>query len=140
MALALLRPPFAGGQKIGKPGVSGLIGWPNEQTGGVSQMQPYARDVAHAQLFGFDMAADNPGKRVAVGDRKGGKPQLLGAHRQFLWVRGAAQKREIGGDVQLGIGGHQSKAPCSHQRGGRAASNWPSRNSQSRLPSAVTTA
>jgi hypothetical protein len=48
----------------------------------------------------------NPGERVAVGQRDRGQAELGGAQDQLLGVRAPAQKREVAGDLQLGVGGH----------------------------------
>ena len=52
------------------------------------------------------MAADDAGKRVAVGDRDAGKPEPRRRRDQLLRMRAAAQEGEIGGDGKLGEGGH----------------------------------
>jgi hypothetical protein len=52
------------------------------------------------------MGAHHAGHRVAVGNADAGKAEFLGAAYQFLRMGGAAQEREVGGDGELGVGGH----------------------------------
>ena len=75
-------------------------------------------------LLGFVVSAHHAGKRIAVGDADGGKPEFIGARHHFLRMRGAAQEGKIGGDGQFGVGVHRiahanslhANNPCTNQR------------------------
>ena len=54
------------------------------------------------------MGAHDAGKGVAVGDGDGFEPERLSCRDELLGVRAAAQEREVGGDVELGVAGHGS--------------------------------
>jgi hypothetical protein len=61
--------------------------------------------------------------RIAVGNADPSQPKGLGAIHQLFRMGGTAEEREIGGDGELGIGGHtryfqtQPNTPCRNQRG-----------------------
>ncbi len=60
------------------------------------------------------MAADDAGKRIAVGDAQAGKAEAGGSEGQLFGVRGAAQEGEVGGDGEFGEGGSHGDCP-SHK-------------------------
>ena len=90
------------------------------------EIEARADHEANADLLGGDVRPHDAGKRVAIGQRERGQAELGGAQDQLLGVRSPAQKREIAGDLQLGVGGHwprwltagiQPNSPCRYHRG-----------------------
>ena len=74
-----------------------------EQADAVIEIEPAADDETDANLFCGLMRAHDPGNAVMVGNRDRPVPERRRSQYQLGRVRGAAQKREIGRDLQLGI-------------------------------------
>ncbi len=60
------------------------------------------------------------GDAVAVGDRDRGVAERRRGHHQLVGMRGAAQEREIAGDLQLGIAGAGAKTRHLRRRSRRS--------------------
>ena len=90
------------------------------------KIEARADHEADADLLGGDVRPHDAGERVAIGQCDRGQAELGGAQDQLLGVRSPAQKREIAGDLQLGVDGHwpwwlmadiQPNSPCRYHRG-----------------------
>src|SRR5690606_38133834 len=99
-----------------------------------------------------DIGTNHAGKAVAIRKAKALEAEDARRDGQFLWMRTAAQEREIGCRNELDITGQMSrgrcavvvvrdrrqlghaKNPCRYQRGSCAKPRRPRRNSQNRLP------
>ncbi len=76
MALALLGAAVAEGEQPAEPALGGAVGRPGDDVGrAVAEDEPAADGVAEALLLRHDMAADDAGQRVAVGDGDAGKAE-----------------------------------------------------------------
>ena len=128
-ALGLFDPPLAQGQQAGEAGIGGSIGRQAQQRRAVLAVQAYADDQADAGLLGGDMGSHDAGQRVAVGDRDGTMAQVRGRLGQLLRVRGAAQEREVRGDLKLDVIGHRRhpKRPCRYHCGAAPPPSEPGR-------------
>jgi hypothetical protein len=135
MALPLAGAGFAECENSAHPAVGGAIGGIEKERGTVGEIDPAADDKAHAGLLRRFVRMHEARDRMAVrnAERGNAEPRRL---REQLFRRGrAAQEREVRGNLKLGIA-HASPMPCSHQRPSFAL---PSRNSQKRAPSSVST-
>ncbi len=108
MARAFLGAALAARQQAAQPAIGGAVGREAEQARRVRQIEAAADDEAEVELLGGGMGAHHAGERVAVGDGDGAVAELARAQHQLGRMRGAAQEGEIGGDLQLGIGGHDA--------------------------------
>ena len=97
---------FAVGQERAEPGIGRPVGRPAEQRGAADQVEPAADQEAQPDLLGLLVRPDDAGEAVAVGEREAGETQCLGLDDQLLGMRGAPQEAEVGGDLELGVGGH----------------------------------
>ena len=80
---------------------------------GVDESEPRPRDDAQgadrgAVLAGVDMRAHDARERVAIGDPDSRQAQSRRLRHEFLRVRSAAKKREVGRRRQLGEAGRES--------------------------------
>ena len=91
---AVPPPPFRGG-------MGGAV-----RDGRIAEDEAAADVEGKLRLLRGDMGAHDAGERVAVGDGEAGEAQFGGREGQLLRMRAAAQEREIGGDGELGEGGH----------------------------------
>jgi hypothetical protein len=90
------------------------------------EIEARADHEANADLLGGKVRPHDAGKRVAIGQGDRGQAELGGTQDQLLGVRSPAQKREIAGDLQLGVDSHGSRrltagiqpnSPCRYHRG-----------------------
>src|SRR5581483_5216515 len=88
------------------PGIGGAIGGIAEQARPIPQVEPAADDEPAAVFLRRLEGAHRARERVAVGDRDGAVAEPRCLHDQLLRMRGAAQKREIAGDLELDVAGH----------------------------------
>ena len=126
-ALPFFRAALAERQQPAEPAVSGAIARKGQQARGVQQIEPRADDEFDADLLGGQMTAHDTGKRVDVSDGDGVETKSLGRRHQLLGMGAAAQEGEIGGDVELGVAGRQSrhpKTPCRYQPGDPSSLSW----------------
>ena len=106
MTLALLAAEIAGGEEAAEPSVGGAVGRPDGHVRrSVAEGEAAADRVGRAGLSRRQMAANDSGERVHVGDGEAGEAQPGGRRRKLFRVRGAAQEGKIRGRQQLGIGG-----------------------------------
>ena len=124
MAFALGRATLAGGQQLAQMSVGRAVLGPDQNIWcRVHEHQPAARRIGQSGFFGRHVTADHAGQRIAVSDGYTAEAQPRGLHHQFLGVGRAAQKGEIAGGGQFGIGrsGWQhrfhAKRPCMYQAG-----------------------
>ena len=117
VALALLGAAVAEGEQAAEAAIGGAVGRPGDDVGRpVAEDEAAADGIGEASRLRRAMAADDAGERVAVGDGDAGEAEPGGLGDQLLRMRAAAQEGEIGGDGELGEGGH-AKTPCRYQRG-----------------------
>ena len=118
--------PFLGAaltkrEQPAEPAVSGAVRWVGEQARRIVKIESAAHDEFDAAHFACGkVRAHHAGERVAVGDGDGRESERLCRRHQLLGVRAAAQKGEIGGDVELGVArgeGHHPNTPCRYQAG-----------------------
>ena len=64
-------------------------------------------DQLQSNGLGRHVRAHETGERTPIGDCQRRVAQRLGSLDQFFWMRGAAQKAEIGQTVQLGVVGQR---------------------------------
>ena len=112
-AMALGRQPLAVGQQRAEPRIGRPVGRPAQQGSAVDQIEAAADQEAQTTGLGLLMRADDAGQAVAVGERQARETQRLRLHDQLLGMRGAAQEAEVGGGLQLGVGGHAASAASS---------------------------
>ncbi len=125
MAFAFGGAALAEGQQPREPAIGGAIRGVGEQARAVAQIETAADDEADPDLFGRMMRAHDAGKAVAVGDRDRPMTERGRGQHQLVRMRGAAQKREIGGDLQLRVARGllrkrrhgQTSAACGRRRG-----------------------
>ena len=111
-ALALLGAALAEGEKPGQPAPGGAaFGIGENVRRAVAEHEPGAGREGEARFLGRLVGAHHAGHRVAVGDADAGKAERLALHHQLLSVRGPAQEREVGGDGELGVTGHEPAPP-----------------------------
>jgi hypothetical protein len=135
MALPLAGAGFAEREKSAHPAVGGAIGGIKKERGTADEIDPAANDKAHAGLFRRFVRMHEARDRMSVRDAERGNPEHRRGREQLFGRGRAAQEREVRGHLKLGIA-HASPMPCSHQRPSFAP---PSRNSQKRAPSSVST-
>ena len=106
MAFALLGAEVAGGEEPAEAPIGGAIAWPDDniRCSTVAEGKPAADGVAGARFLGREVAADDAGERVPVGNGKAGEAQHGGRRGKLLRMRGAGEKREIRDREQLRIG------------------------------------
>ena len=78
---------FAEGEQSAQPAISGAIGGPHEQVGGVGELKSRADDELEIGLFGGLVGADDAGQGVHVGDGDGAIAQLGRAIGQLIRMR-----------------------------------------------------
>ena len=106
MAFALRRAAPAEGEQPREPAIGGAVGRIGEQARRVAQKSSRAPTMKRTpSLLRRHMSAHHAGQAVAVGDREGREAERRRGDRQLLRMRGAAQEGEIGGRLQLGVGG-----------------------------------
>ena len=137
MTLALGRAPLAQGQEASEAAIGGTVLRIGEEARAIGEVEPDADDKADSGGLRRLMRAHQPGDAVAVGDRDRPVAKRRRGRHQFARMRGAAQEREIAGDLQLGVVRH-AKRPCTNQRGGGSPGK-PARNSQKCRPSSSST-
>ena len=103
MALALLRAALAKRNQAAQAAISFSVCWEAEKTWGVLKIEPRTDNETQPRILRRNVCAHDAGKRVAIRNCDGRKPQRLRLCDQFLAVRGAAQKREVGGDLKFGV-------------------------------------
>jgi len=105
--LALVGAALAQREEPGKPSPGGAILRIGEDVGrAVGKHEPGAGSKFQARFLGLLMGAHHAGDRIAIGDTKARKAELLGALHQLFAMGSAAQEREVGGDGQFGIRRH----------------------------------
>ena len=102
-AFALGSPALAQGEQPRQPAIGVAILRKGEEARAVAEIEPAADDEADADLFRRLMRAHDAGEAVMVGDRDGTMAEGRRGHHQLGRMRRPAQKREIGGDLQLGV-------------------------------------
>ena len=100
MAFALGRAALAEGQQPRQPAIGGAVRGIGEQARAVAQVEAAADDEPDPDLFRRMMRAHDAGQAVAVGDRDRLMAERGRGQHQLVRMRGAAQEREIGGDLQ----------------------------------------
>jgi len=103
MAFAFRGAPLAEGQQTGQPAIGGAVFGKGEEAGAVGEVEPHADHQADADCLRRVMGAHDAGDAVAVGDRDRLVAERRRGHHQLVRMRCAAQKREIGGDLQLRV-------------------------------------
>src|SRR5690606_4469399 len=85
------------------------------------EIEARAHNEAETDLLCSPMRAHDTGQRVAIRDRQRRETLALGFRHQFMRMRTAAQKGEVGRRLQFGIGGRRERShginPCMNQRG-----------------------
>ena len=125
LAFAFLGLEIARSDEAAEPAIGGAIGRIGQHFEAVTGDQPRADEELDVALARFVVSAHHAGKRIAVGDADGGKPEFVGARHHFLGMRGAAQEGKVSRDREFGIGVHRiysrkqspyAKRPCTNQR------------------------
>ncbi len=95
---------FADGQQPAEPAIGRTVLRIAEQIRrAILESQAAANDQLHVQFACGKVRAHDPGKRVAVRDRNGGKAEVGGVDDEFVRVRGPFQKGKVGCYLQLGV-------------------------------------
>src|SRR5215472_19252600 len=102
---------LAEGQELRQPAIGGAVFGKGEKARAVAQIEAAADDEAEPDLFCGVMGTYDAGEAVAVGDRDRLVTERGGGHHQLVRMRGTAQKREIGGDLQLRVKARHCEAP-----------------------------
>ncbi len=138
VTLAFFRAPLAERDQAAQAPVGFAVCWKTEKAEAVCQIEPRADDKTQARLLRGNMRAHDTGKRVAICDGDGRKPQRFGLRHELFSVRAAAQKRKIARDLKLRVthlfalaqllrragrrrmtlGRRHANTPCRNQRGG----------------------
>jgi hypothetical protein len=105
-ALALLGAHLADGEQAGETAVGLAVARQAQEAQVLLQIEPRADDELQPDLLGGGVRAHDARKRIAVRDGERGKPQRLRLRDELLSVRGPAQEREVGRDLQLGVRRH----------------------------------
>ncbi len=124
-AFALGRAALARGQQPRQPAIGGAILGKDKQARAVAKIEPAADDETQPDLLRRLVRAHDAGEAVAVGDRDRAVAEGGGGHHQLGRMRRPAQKREIGGDLQIPRSAGpaqteelaQAKMPWINQRG-----------------------
>ncbi len=103
MAFALGRAPLSQGQEARQAAISGAVLRVGEEAGAVGEIEPDADDEADIGNLCGVMGAHQAGDAVPIGDRDRLVAERRGGRDQFVGMRGAAQEREIAGDLQFGV-------------------------------------
>ena len=105
LALALGRAQVAAGDQSCEAAVRRPVGGEQHEWRRVGRGDLGADEQVEVVLFGGDVGADDAGERVAVGDCEGGVAELGGALDELFGMRSAAEEREVGEAVELGVAG-----------------------------------
>jgi len=97
----------ATGDELRQVAVAFTVGREQHELHAVGERQLAAEDQWQRHVLGREMSAHRARQRAFVGQRKGCIALALGALDQLLGVRCAAQEREVGQAVKLGIGRQQ---------------------------------
>ncbi len=111
-AFALGGAALAESEQPGQPAIGGAILGKGEEARAVAEIEPAADHETDPDLLCRLVRAHDAGEAVPVGDRDGAMAEGRRAQHQLGRMRRPAQKREIGGDLQLGIAG-----PAIRRRG-----------------------
>ena len=115
--LAFLYLSIARAQKLAQPAIGGAIGRIGEHLKAIDRDQTDAdHKLDRLALAPFLIGAHDAREAVAVGNANGREPQRLGSPHHLARMRASTQEGEVGGDGQLGVGGH-ANSPCTNQRG-----------------------
>ena len=122
--------PFPGaalaeGQQPAEPRIGCLVGRIDEDRDAIVEVEPAADDETHAGRLGSLVSAHHAGEGVAVDDAQGRNAEQARRREQLLGMRGAAQKGEVRGDLELRVI-HHAKSPCRNQRCEPVAGSTPS--------------
>jgi hypothetical protein len=79
--------------------------------GAVAEHEPRAGRERQARFLRRLMGPHHAGHRVAVADADAGEAERLALHQQLFPVGGPTQEREVGGDGELGVPGHEPVPP-----------------------------
>ena len=109
-AIAFLRSALAQGQELAEPSVGRPVAGITQQAQTLLQVEPASDDKADVLSFCRYVCPHGAGKRVAVGHRDCGKALPFRRCDKLIGMRPAAQKAEIGRDLQFGISGHRNGA------------------------------
>jgi hypothetical protein len=107
LAFAFLGAALAQGQQAAQPAIGRAVAGISEQARRVLEIEADADDQLDAGLLGGEMSTDRAGERVPIGDGDGREAKRLRRRHQFLGMRAAAQEREVGGDIELGVRGYR---------------------------------
>ena len=103
MAFAFGRAALAEGQQTRQAAIGGAVLGEGEKARAVAQIETAADDEPEPDLLCRVMGAHDTGKAVVVGDRDRRMTECRRGHHQLVRMRCTAQKREIGGDLQLRV-------------------------------------
>ena len=102
-ALPLLGAHLPERQQAREAAIGGAVARQAQEARAVLQIETRPDDELQPDLLGGEVRAHDAGKRVAVGDGERGQAQRLRLRDELLAMRGAAQEREVGRDLQLGV-------------------------------------
>jgi hypothetical protein len=126
-ALGLAGAALPQGQEPAEPCIRRPVGRIDQHGHAVVEIEAAANDQPHAGRFCGLMGADDAGERIAVDDGYRLDAEQCGLREQVLAGAGAAQKREMRGDLQFDVTPvAHPKIPCRNQRCEPVASSSPS--------------
>ena len=102
-ALALLGAHLPKREQPRQPAIGCPVARQAHEARAILQVEARADDELEPHLLGRDVRAHDARKRIAIGDGDRVEAQRLRLRDELLAVGGAAQEREVGRDLQLGI-------------------------------------
>ena len=99
MAFAFWGAPLAEGQEPGQAAIGGAVFGEGEEARAVAQIEAAADHEADPDGLRCVVGAHDAGEAVPIGDRDRGVAERRRGHHQLVGMRGAAQEREIAGDL-----------------------------------------